>query len=265
MSGKIIKILQVTDTHLLADSSGTLLGLNTEQSLKAVIATARKRHPSADMVLATGDLVHDGSAAAYRHFFSLMNGFGMPVYCLPGNHDEATVLGNISNTGHCVTTDHTSLGNWHFIFLDSTIPGSEGAHFDEATLRQLEQQLAAEPDRHTLVCLHHQPIPMGSRWLDTMALDNSSDFFAIVDQHPQIRGIIWGHVHQAMHTVRNQVQMMSAPSTCIQFLPGSHGFAIDKTPPGYRWLHLHPDGHIETGIDRIEAIPGSIDVAASGY
>jgi Icc protein len=265
MSGKIIKILQITDTHLLADGGGTLLGLNTEQSLKAVIANARKRHPSTDMVLTTGDLVHDGSAAAYRRFFSLMNGFGVPVYCLPGNHDETTVLGNLSNTGNCVTTDHAELGNWHFIFLDSTIPGSEGAHFVEAALHRFEQQLADAPDRHTLVCLHHQPILMGSRWLDTMALDNSGDFFAIVDRHPQIRGIVWGHVHQAMHTVRNQVQLMSAPSTCIQFLPGSNNFAIDKTAPGYRWLDLHTDGHIETGIDRIDEIPGSIDVAASGY
>jgi Icc protein len=265
MSTEIIKILQLTDTHLFADSSGTLLGLKTEQSLQAVIADARERHPSADLVLATGDLSHDGSTAAYRRFFSLMNSLDLPVYCLPGNHDEATKLRNINNNGHCVTVDQVRQGNWQIIFLDSTVPGSEGAHLDRDALRQLQRQLESAPEHHTLVCLHHQPVPMDSDWLDTMALDNAEEFFAVIDRHPQVRGIIWGHVHQAMHTVRNQVQLMSAPSTCIQFLPGSSNFALDMTAPGYRWLHLHPDGHIETGIDRTEEIPGSIDIAANGY
>jgi 3',5'-cyclic-AMP phosphodiesterase len=265
MSGKIIKILQITDTHLFADSSGTLLGLNTEQSLRAVIASARKMHPSTSLVLATGDLTHDGSTQAYHRFLALMERFELPVYCLPGNHDEAVKLASIANTGHCITTDHARHGSWQFIFLDSTVPGSEGAHFGATTLQQLQQRLESAPDLHTLVCLHHQPVPMGSDWLDTMALDNAADFFAVIDRHPQVRGILWGHVHQAMHIQRNAVQLMSAPSTCIQFLPGSSQFAVDVTPPGYRWLELHPDGVIKTGIERIGEMPDSIDLAANGY
>jgi Icc protein len=265
MSGEIIKIVQITDTHLFADSSGTLLGLNTEQSLRAVIASARKRRPSTSLVLATGDLTHDGSAQAYHRFLALMKQFDLPVYCLPGNHDEAVKLASIANTGHCMTTDHARHGNWQLIFLDSTVPGSEGAHFPDSTLQQLQQRLESAPDMHTLVCLHHQPVPMGSDWLDTMALDNAADFFAVIDRHPQVRGILWGHVHQAMHKQRNNVQLMSAPSTCIQFLPGSSQFAVDVRPPGYRWLELHPDGEIRTGIERIGEIPDSIDLAANGY
>jgi Icc protein len=257
--------LQLTDTHLFAESSGTLLGLNTEQSLKSVIEHARQRHPAIDLVLATGDLAHDGSAAAYRRFFGLMDRFERPVYCLPGNHDEATILGNLGSCGHCITTDQATFGNWQFIFLDSTVPDSEGSHFSTATLQRLEAQLQASMDRHVLVCLHHQPVLMGSAWLDTMALDNADEFFAVIDRYSQVRGIVWGHVHQAMHAVRKRVQLMSAPSTCIQFLPGSKGFALDMAAPGYRWLHLHPDGQIESGIERTEQVSGSIDVAANGY
>jgi Icc protein len=265
MSQKTIKILQLTDMHLFADGSGTLLGLNTEHSLKEVIRTARERHPATDLVLATGDLTHDGSTAAYRRFFALMNRFEIPVYCLPGNHDESTVLGNLSQTGNCHSTDEARVGNWQLIFLDSTLPDSEGAHFDPPALARLQQQLEAARDLHVLICLHHQPIRMGSEWLDTMALDNAADFFAVVDRHPQVRGLVWGHVHQALHTSRNRVEMMSAPSTCIQFLPGSRDFAVDHTAPGYRWLHLYPDGRIDTGVERTAAIPGVIDAAASGY
>ena len=61
------------------------------------------------------------------------------------------------------------------------------------------------------------------------------------------------------------IKMMASPSTCIQFLPMSDEFAVDPIPPGYRWLELHPDGRIVTGIRRIEEIPGHIDMASVGY
>jgi Icc protein len=129
----------------------------------------------------------------------------------------------------------------------------------------LERRLQKAPDMHTLVCLHHQPVPMGSRWLDTMALDNPEAFFAIIDRHPQVRAIVWGHVHQELASRRDDVLLLSTPSTCIQFLPRSDDFAVDMAAPGFRWLDLHPDGSIETGVERIDTIPGRIDLAAGGY
>jgi len=264
-SGRTIRVLQITDTHLFADSSGSLLGLNTEQSLNAVKADVRLNRLPADIILATGDLVHDGTPAAYRRIFSHLESFGLPVYCLPGNHDEATAMQHTLAEGTVKYTPSADQGDWHFIFLDSTIAGSEGAHLSEQTLELLEQQLQAAPGKHTLVCLHHQPVPMGSRWLDTMAVDNPEAFFTIIDRHPQVRGILWGHVHQSFEDMHRDVRLMSSPSTCIQFLPGSDDFAVDTATPGYRWLDLHPDGSITTGVERIAATPGSIDMASNGY
>lgn len=265
MSAEIIRVLQITDTHLFADRNGCLLGVNTDRSLRSVIAQAASHHADTDLVLATGDLTHDGTPQAYQRFFELMKRFNRPVYCLPGNHDEATTLANMADSDYCSTPGHIQRGQWQFIFLDSTIPGSEHARLDADTLEQLDRQLRASPELHTLVCLHHQPVPMHSLWLDTMAVSNAAEFFGVIDQHPQVRGILWGHVHQTLDTVRNNVQLMSTPSTCIQFLPGSEQFSVDTTTPGYRWLHLHPDGRIETGTERIDETPGTIDMAAEGY
>jgi Icc protein len=162
-------------------------------------------------------------------------------------------------------TSHAHHGSWHFIFLDSTIPNSEAAHLSTQTLQMLEMQLQAAPTDHTLVCLHHQPVLTGSRWLDTMAVDNRDEFLAVIDRYPQVRGILWGHVHQQFDGMHNNVRLMSSPSTCIQFLPHSKGFAIDTATPGYRWLELYPDGRIETGVERIADLPGEIDMASCGY
>lgn len=264
-AGQTVRVLQITDTHLFASGEGRLLGLNTEQSLQAVLAAAAARHPAAQLVLATGDLTHDGTAGAYQRFFRHMNSLGLPVYCLPGNHDEASVLRQLQDTGQCSVDGYAVYGDWQIILLDSTIAGSEGGHLAEHSLAMLQRRLQAAPDKHTLVCLHHQPIPMGSRWLDTMAIDNPNAFFDIIDRHPQVRAIAWGHVHQQLDSRRGDVMLLSTPSTCIQFLPRSSGFAVDSAAPGYRWLDLQPDGRIATGIERIDAIPGEIDMAAGGY
>jgi Icc protein len=264
-SKQVIKVLQITDTHLFAKNTRCLLGLNTEHSLEAVIAAVRAHHLPADLILATGDLAHDSSPAAYKRIFSHLDAFGLPVYCLPGNHDEGQTLQKTLGDGLIKYTEHAHHGNWHFIFLDSTIADSEGAHLTPAALQALETHLQSAPDKNTLVCLHHQPVPMGSEWLDTMAVDNADDFFAVIDRHPQIRGILWGHVHQEFDGTRNNVKLMSSPSTCIQFLPRSKDFALDTATPGYRWLELHPDGRIETGVERIATVPGEVDMASNGY
>ena len=91
-SGKVIRAVQITDLHLFAGSEGSLVGLNTEESLEAVKEEVRENDLPADLILATGDLVHDGTPAAYQRSFSHLASFGLPVYCLPGNHDELLTL-----------------------------------------------------------------------------------------------------------------------------------------------------------------------------
>ena len=264
-SGRVIRVLQITDTHLFADSSGCLLGLNTEQSLQAVIAKIQAEHLQSDLILATGDLTHDGTPAAYQRIFSHLESFGLPVFCLPGNHDEALTLQQSLNDGLIQYVEHAHHGNWHFIFLDSTIPDSEKAHLTQETLQTLEKHLQSAPDTNTLICLHHQPVPTGSEWLDTMAVDNASEFLALLEKHSQVRGVLWGHVHQQFDGRYKNIKLMSSPSTCVQFLPGSKDFAVDAATPGYRWLELYPDGRIETGVERLDVLPGRIDIASSGY
>jgi Icc protein len=37
------------------------------------------------------------------------------------------------------------------------------------------------------------------------------------------------------------------------------------TAPGYRWLDLHADGRIDTGVERIGEAEFQVDLAATGY
>jgi len=259
-----VRIVQITDTHLYADPEGRLLGLNTRDSMDKVIDLVLDAPPP-DLVVASGDLAHDGSSQAYRHVQDELQRIDAPVYCLPGNHDETAALQACMNNAPFHSVRCTGIGNWLMLFMDSTQPGSENGHLGKSELDALDAALAAAPQRHTMIWLHHQPVPVGSRWLDCMAVDNPQDFFAVTDRHPQVSAIVWGHVHQLFEQQRNGVPLLATPSTCVQFLPGSEDFAVDHVPPGYRWFELHTDGSFDTGVDRLQEIPGRIDLDARGY
>jgi len=262
-SAHVLRIAQITDTHLYADPAGRLLGLNTQACLQQVVQLAAQKPPQ--LVVATGDLAHDGSAEAYRRVRQCLTHLQAPVYCLPGNHDDAEALQRCMSDDGYFSTSTVSVNGWQQIFLNSTVSGSDGGHLSERELQMLEDTLAASNGLPTLIWLHHQPVAIGSHWLDAMAIDNAPDFFRIVDRHPQIRAITWGHVHQCFDRQYKHVRLLATPSTCIQFLPDSGRFAVDFTPPGYRWFDLLENGEFLTGIERLVEIPGLVDPHARGY
>ena len=259
-----LRVLQLTDTHLYANPGGTLLGLNTLKSFQQVVGHIRDFHWPLDLLLATGDLVHDASPKGYARLAEILSSFGVPVFCLPGNHDAPLAMKAHLRADSVTTETVCDLGGWRFVMLDSVIPGEEGGHVAAAEIAKLEQALAST-DRPTLVCMHHQPVRVGSAWIDTMMIDNPDPLFEVIDRHPHVRGLLWGHIHQTYEASRRQVRLMASPSTCVQFTPRMADFQVDEEPPGFRLLALLPDGGIRSEVVRIDEIPRGLERASSGY
>lgn len=244
-----VRILQLTDTHLFADRHGLLHGVNTRESLQRVLQTTAQR-PRADLVLVTGDLVHDESAEGYRALSRMLKPIKAPVGVIAGNHDSIKSL-------RAVMPKAVRLGgvyriqNWRIVLLNTQIPGKPGGHLDSAELYFLEAALVAAANCHVLVAQHHPPVPVGSAWLDRIGLDNPGDLFAVLDRFSNVRGVVCGHVHQEFDARREGMRLLATPSTCVQFKPGSREFSVDHEPPGMRWLTLHADGSIETEVERV--------------
>lgn len=258
-------MLQLTDTHLYASPDETLLGMNTQQSLDQCLRLAQQRYGPADLILATGDLVHDGSTAGYRRLRRLLLDTNTDVGALPGNHDDRRALQSTLCGGAISGARSLYRSGWQIILLDSTVAGSDSGQLSASELADLSRHLEQRPDDHALVCLHHPPVTIDSRWIDGLRLENADEFFAVLDSHPQVRAVVWGHIHQDFHGQRNGVQLLGAPSTCVQFKPNSDRFALDAQPPGYRWLMLHADGSVETGIERLPGMPPGVDLQRDGY
>jgi len=138
------------------------------------------------------------------------------------------------------------------VMLDTWVEHRAGGRIGPQQLAHLSSVLSAHRNHHVLICLHHHPIEMRSRWLDTVGLEDAADFLSIVHAHSNVRGVLWGHVHQSLDSFVHGVRFMASPATCAQFVPHSDDFALDNRPPGYRVLELLPDGTIATEVVWLE-------------
>jgi Icc protein len=255
-----MNIIQITDPHLYGSEGGALRGVVTDASLRSVLDEAFAKVPDYAALLVTGDLVQD-DPAGYLRFRSIFGGSSKPVLCIPGNHDEPDAMrASLAQAPFQYCGTYISAG-WQFVMLDSYDPGHVDGRLSTRELERLDRALAASP-AHAMICLHHHPVAMGSRWLDTIGLANADDLWRVVDAHAHVRAVVWGHVHQEYDGKRGDVRLFGTPSTGAQFLPHSERFAVDTRPPAYRPFRLHPDGRVESQIRWVQSLP--LRQAASG-
>ncbi len=259
-------MVQLTDTHLCKQRGGTLLGMDTDHSLQAVIDLVKRERPTIDLLLGTGDLSDQGAPEAYHRLQAYFGQLDTNCYWLPGNHDDRQAMAEATRQAPRLYQEIRVAG-WQILMLDSQVAGEVGGELGQAQLALLEEALddAAGEDLYTLVCLHHQPVAIGCEWLDQQMVADADAFFAVLDRYHGVRGVLWGHVHQQIDRRRGGMDLMASPSTCVQFAPGSADFKAECSPPGYRWLDLQEDGTIETAVSRVQGIRFNIDLECGGY
>lgn len=257
-----VHVVQLTDAHLFADPAGSLLGLKTRDSLRHVIAQVHREQPRIDLLLCTGDLSQDASVASYQAFRELTAEFAAPSRWLPGNHDEARVMAEVAPELVQAVTD---IGAWRIVMLDSAVVGATHGLLAEQQLATLDEALAGAGERHLLVCCHHQPVDVGCAWIAPIGLRNADELLQRLQCYPQVKALLWGHIHQEWDEVRDGLRLLATPSTCIQFAARSEEFKVSEEQPGYRWLRLHADGRLETGVERALDFEVKLDFDSPGY
>ena len=238
---------------MFADSGASLRGIVTEQSLQNVLDHVSARRWPADLVAMTGDLSQDESAASYQRFKTLFATLGLPVHCIPGNHDIRATMQDELNAEPFHYCSAVHLQNWLIVGVDSCVTGEAGGRLTDEELARLLTVLEESSADHALVCLHHPPTPVGSTWLDGVGLKNGAEFLRAVSTQGKTRAALFGHIHQPFEDSFEDIKIVGTPSTCRQFMVGSDKFALDDNPPAYRRVTLHPDGGVDTELMWVEA------------
>lgn len=249
-----VRAVQFTDTHLMLDPGALLRGARTLPRLQACLVHAQRHFFPVDAVLLTGDIVHD-EPAAYGTVDLLFGGLGVPILAIPGNHDVPHEMRR--QLGHLpfqIGGQWVTGNGWQVLLLESWFAeAADGeGRLGPAQLQSVEDGLAEGAPSHALVVLHHPPVAMDSPALDRLGLLDGPELSATVARHPRVRGVCWGHAHQALDLFRaDNVRFMCTPATSMQFKP-RNDFAVDDRPPGYRVIDLFADGSIGSEVVWLE-------------
>lgn len=265
MQEGFLRIAQISDTHLFSDPERSLLGVKPQVSFQAVFELLKNDPIKPDLILLTGDLSQDETAQSYRILADKFSELDIPIYFVPGNHDEDTVLIDNFTGKNIFPQKQIIVKDWQIILLNSHKSGCIEGFLRQSELDYLQECLQQYPQYHTIIAIHHHPVPVGSRWIDKYALTNASAFWNTVEKLNHVKMVLFGHVHQLFEQKKSGIHCYAVPSTCFQFKGHSQNFAIEKLPPGYRWLDLYNDGTFKTGISRIQQYIGEFDENATGY
>lgn len=238
------RVLHITDPHLFADRAASLRGAVTFATLERVLAHYAATGWRADAVALTGDLTQDESEGAVANVKALLAPLSLPILVVPGNHDVRTIMKQALSDPPFRYCGSLSFGNWLIVGIDSCVDSAAHGEVEHAELARLEHTVTASKADHVLVCVHHPPLEVGSRWLDSVGMRNREEFLAAIGRLDSVRCVLFGHIHQTIEATTEGIELIGTPSTCRQFKPLSDTFASDTRPPAYRRLELHGDGHI---------------------
>ena len=242
-----IHLTQITDLHLGTDASATLGGVPTLASFEAVLQAVADQGRGTDTLLFTGDLASHCQPEAYQLLNRTLKAHQKQAIWLPGNHDDSQLMAE-----YLVDFPPQSvvdLGDWGLLTLDSSQPNQPGGHISDLQLQHVEQGLQALAGKHILLAMHHSPLAVGCAWLDKQQIDNQQQLYDLLSVQGNVRAVITGHVHQQFDGIWGRLPLYSTPSSCVQFKRNSEHFALSEQPPGYRWLDLHRDGTVHTGVE----------------
>ena len=212
-------IVQISDFHIGGETSI----VDPERRLTATVAAVQALPQRPDGILISGDLADDGSDASYERVLDLLSPLESPIHVIVGNHDDRERLARhfgVSRVQGYVQYV-ADIGPIHLIALDSQIPGSDAGSLDGGRLDWLEQQLAAVPERPTIVALHHPPFSIGIDEADAIGLDgdDTNELARIIARHRQVQRVICGHVHCVVTGDLAGRVTITAPSTYVELDP----------------------------------------------
>jgi 3',5'-cyclic AMP phosphodiesterase CpdA len=251
-------VAQITDLHLSTAGSPIDQLFRTAEHLERAVAHLIAMRPHPDVVLATGDLCQHGAVEEYARLREMLAPLTMPVYLIPGNHDDRANLRRVFHDhphlhGDAAGGDSDApsdafiqyaVEGWplRLIALDTLLPGAEGGRLCARRLGWLDARLAEQPERPTLVFMHHPPFATGMLAMDAMGLDGGDALSAVVRRHPQVERVVCGHVHRPIVRRFAGTVACTCPATAHQValdLPPETRLAAVLEPPAcmlHVWL-----------------------------
>ena len=256
-------IAQITDVHL-GFEPGNPDELNRRR-LDVTLRTLAQLSPRPDLLLISGDLADAGDDdVSYAQLKEAISGLPFPVFPALGNHDGREAFRRhfpdvpfADGYGQYAIEDYPV----RILVLDTLDEGRHGGQFCEVRAAWLRERLAEQPDRPTLLVLHHPPTESGLSW---MTEDPGAAWVKrleeVVSGASNVLALVAGHLHRQVVTRFAGTALIVCPSTAPQValdlgeidpeVPDERPMII-ADPPGYA-LHLWTGRALLSHFDRAE-------------
>ena len=193
-------IAQISDTHILARASDDPVGASRAENLRLCIVDINSL--AVDAVIHTGDSVQHGTAEEYEHLREILAELKAPLFLTPGNRDRQAALRAAFEDISYFPSDgdllHYAVEHYpvRLVALDSVAAGERKGVYCAQRLTWLRETLAREPDKRTILFIHHPPFDIAEHYRDGYCRpQDAEDLAALVSRHPQVERLLCGHVH----------------------------------------------------------------------
>ncbi len=233
-------IAQISDTHLALDVPDAE---RRRRDFASTIADINALDPPADVIVHSGDIVHDGRQDQYAQAVAILAKARAPVYVLPGNKDDrANLRAAFSARGYLAPdSEFIDYAVEDFpvrvIALDTLKPGGNRGEFRPEQVRRLIELIDTEHNKPIAVFTHHPPfeVTVGP---DRFHFEDAASMAQLRDalQHGgRVVGLFSGHVHRAASGRVGRIPATVVPCIATTLRKGDYPPPM-KTRPVY---HLH--------------------------
>lgn len=238
-------IAQISDTHITLDMPDSDRRM---RDFTRTIADINALDPAPDVIVHTGDIVHNGRQDEYAQALALLAEARAPVFVMAGNRDDRENLREIFAPSGYLSPNSDfieyAIDGYpvRLIALDTLSSRSNKGDFCRDRVRRLIDLIDADTSRPIAVFTHHPPFDVAAapEPLQFETRDMMSGLRRALHRSGRVVAVFSGHVHRAAAGDVAGISATAMPSIATTLRKGDYP-AHMKTLPVYQLHRFDPE------------------------
>lgn len=256
-------IAQISDSHIALDTADAERRL---ADFERTIADINALDPQPDVILHTGDVVHNGRRDEYAEAVRILAKARAPVYVIPGNKDDRDNLRRAFLPHGYLAPDAEMIDYAieylpvRLIAVDTKHATSNKGDFCTRREKRLIELMEADTSRPIAVFTHHPPfhVPVGPDPINFEPPETMERLRQTLLRCPRLIAVFSGHVHRDTAGFVDSIPATVVPCIATTLRRGDYP-AHMKSRPVYHVHRFDPRRNFSTearavGTERVAAL-----------